>query len=59
MNKSNWTGRTHRSLNEAFGPYHSKNYKLPKERKERPILTALTGIGMAAVWFAAFWILGA
>lgn len=35
------------------------NYKLPRERKESPVLTALTGLGLAAVWFAAFWILGA
>lgn len=29
MNNSNWTGRTHRTMQEAFGPYTSRSIYEP------------------------------
>lgn len=57
----NWHGRTHRTLNEAFGPYHSANFKLPGEghKRERPLLDAIALAAFFAIWFAFFWLLGA
>ncbi len=59
FNTSNWTGRTHRTVNEAFGPYQSASYHSAHNHGERPLTTVLTGAGLAACWFIAFWLFGA
>lgn len=59
FNTSNWTGRTHRTVNEAFGPYQSASYHSARGRVEHPLATVLTGAGLAACWFVAFWLFGA
>jgi len=56
FNTSNWTGRTHRTRNEAFGPasdiYH--------EAKDRIPISAIIGsVVFVAVFMATFWVLSA
>lgn len=59
FNTSNRTGRTHRTVNEAFGPYQSARYHSAPNHVERPLATVLTGAGLAACWFVTFWLFGA
>lgn len=59
---ANWHGRTHRTLNQAFGPYHSKNFYIPGETNKKNIgkdilLGSLACIGMVVLWFISFWVL--
>lgn len=62
---ANWHGRTHRTLNQAFGPYHSENFSIPGEANKRKnigkdiLKGSLTCVGLAALWFISFWVLAA
>lgn len=56
FNTSNWTGRTHRSRNEAFGPY-SDSYHQHDQIPISAIIGAVIGflVFMAAFWTLAAW----
>lgn len=52
MNNSNWTGRTSRTLNEAFGAHCSQSISTPYEAMkpaEKLFCLVVAGIGLAAV----------
>lgn len=50
-NSSNWTGRTHRTLQSAFGPYA----RIHTERKSPPAWPWMVGICAAVLLMVPAW----
>ena len=59
MTNSNWSGRTHRAMDSAFGPYTGRElYGPPDPRRERfnalwaclTTLAALIAVGVILAW---------
>lgn len=56
MNNSNWTGRTSRTMNEAFGAHCRQSISNPYEpikRSEKLFCWIVGAIGLVAVVFMA------